>query len=346
MQSTGPSLDCYLAQRWNKLDPSLPEASMHVGLLGSNAANGYASVSWKGPAVVNGRERDPVRVFDALFAGKTGTPVAAGPEAEKARRERLRVLDFTFKDIERFRKRLGSEDRALLENHLQSVSARRKQIEALGAPSSGGSSCKTTAPGTVATAEANTGAVSKVMLDLVFDAMRCNVARSFAFTFFDSNAYDTFFTWLKDRRPEFGQKGLKVSEFPEPHYHSLAHGGGRDLGKALYDEANKWQLEQMAYLLKKLEETPEGAGSMLDSTLVLWTDMFSSGGGHNVFRVPWVLAGNVDGYFRTGRHVVTAKDVAVNGLFVSIANALGLPPPDNVFGDAKFGRGELATLKA
>jgi hypothetical protein len=61
--------------------------------------------------------------------------------------------------------------------------------------------------------------------------------------------------------------------------------------------------------------------------------------------MPWFMAGNVDRSFATGRHVKTADRAAQNGLFVAIANALGVPPPGQVFGDPKFGSGELPGLR-
>jgi hypothetical protein len=62
--------------------------------------------------------------------------------------------------------------------------------------------------------------------------------------------------------------------------------------------------------------------------------------------MPWFMAGNANGYFKTGRHVATGRDVAQNGRFVSILHAFGLVPPDDTFGDPKFGLGELPGLRA
>jgi hypothetical protein len=57
------------------------------------------------------------------------------------------------------------------------------------------------------------------------------------------------------------------------------------------------------------------------------------------------MAGNAGKHFKTGRHVVVGKDVAPNGLFVAIANAMGVAPANGVFGNAKFGSGEMAGLR-
>src|SRR5262249_44010066 len=57
---------------------------------------------------------------------------------------------------------------------------------------------------------------------------------------------------------------------------------------------NKWYCEQMAYLAKRLAETPEpgGEGSLLDNTLVVWTNELGKGNSHTLDNIPWVLVGN------------------------------------------------------
>jgi len=57
---------------------------------------------------------------------------------------------------------------------------------------------------------------------------------------------------------------------------------------------NKWYCEQMAYLAKRLSETPEpgSTGSLLDNTLIVWTNELGKGNSHTLDNIPWVLVGN------------------------------------------------------
>lgn len=83
---------------------------------------------------------------------------------------------------------------------------------------------------------------------------------------------------------------------------------------------------------------------MLDTTLALWADSLANGQGHTVNRLPCILAGDANGYFKSGRHLSLPADTAINALFVSITEAMGVPPPSGIFGNSRFRTGALAGL--
>lgn len=80
-----------------------------------------------------------------------------------------------------------------------------------------------------------------------------------------------------------------------------------------------------AYLLKKLETTPEPGqkGSMLNHTLVIWTNELGKGNSHTLNNIPFVLAGNGFG-FRMGRSM-DCENNAHNRFLISLAHAVGHP---------------------
>ena len=104
---------------------------------------------------------------------------------------------------------------------------------------------------------------------------------------------------------------------------------------------NKWFCEQLAYLAKRLAETPEpgGPGSLLDNTLILWTNELGKGNSHTLDDIPFVLVGNgLD--FKMGRSVKYPK-VAHNRLLLALAHGMG--HPIDKFGDPAFcGQGPLS----
>ena len=77
--------------------------------------------------------------------------------------------------------------------------------------------------------------------------------------------------------------------------HGLAHNEADPAARANLTICHRWYAGEMAYLLDKLEAIPEGDGTMLDHTLVVWMNEMGTGGTHGLERTPWVLAGNVDG---------------------------------------------------
>jgi len=85
---------------------------------------------------------------------------------------------------------------------------------------------------------------------------------------------------------------------------------------------------------------------MLDNTLVLWLDSLSDGGGHNINRLPMMLAGNVNRRLRQGRHIQMAANTAANGVWAAIAEVVGTPTANGGFGNPKFDLRAKAAIMA
>jgi len=86
---------------------------------------------------------------------------------------------------------------------------------------------------------------------------------------------------------------------------------------------NKWYCEQLAYLAKRLSETPEpgGQGTLLDNTLIVWTNELGQGNSHTLDNIPFVLVGGGAG-FKMGRSVKYER-VPHNRLLLSLSHAYG-----------------------
>ena len=122
-----------------------------------------------------------------------------------------------------------------------------------------------------------------------------------------------------------GQAKMNWLDIEDPH-HTLSH--EPDKNQNAYEKLiriNTWFAEEFAYLLKKLESTPEPGqkGNMLDHTLVVWTNELGKGNTHTLNHIPFVLAGNGLG-FRMGRSLwCDPKNNAHNSLLLSLAHAFG-----------------------
>ncbi len=86
---------------------------------------------------------------------------------------------------------------------------------------------------------------------------------------------------------------------------------------------------------------PEGDGTVLDNTVVLWCNELSDGRFHTHQNMPWLLAGSAGGYFRTGRYMQYANK-SHNDLLLSLCHAMGVE--DETFGDPSFCSGPLSGL--
>ena len=121
-------------------------------------------------------------------------------------------------------------------------------------------------------------------------------------------------------------------------HHELSHKPDNDeKSQEKLTKINKWYCEQLAYLAKRLAETPEpgGEGSLLDNTLIVWTNELGKGNSHTLDNIPFVLVGNgLD--FKMGRSLKFKKRPA------QPAPALARPrlrPPLERFGNPEMSAG-------
>jgi hypothetical protein len=128
---------------------------------------------------------------------------------------------------------------------------------------------------------------------------------------------------------------------PDGH-HDLSHLGDGD--QSMVDKItsiNEWYSEEVKYLLDAMAAVPEGDGTMLDNSIVLWGNELSRGNSHGNHPVPFVLFGGGGGVLQTGRYL-QYDDVIHNRMLVSICNLMGLDI--STFGDQDNGSGGLPGL--
>ena len=121
--------------------------------------------------------------------------------------------------------------------------------------------------------------------------------------------------------------------------HDLSHGSSRTEQQKVY----RWYAEQFAYLLGKLQAVPEGAGTMLDNTVVLWFSEFGNSSSHSLSNLMWFVMGNVGGFLKQGQ-VLKFPGRSVSDIHVTLGNAFGIQ--ERTFGDPAFSTGPIAPLIA
>jgi hypothetical protein len=120
-----------------------------------------------------------------------------------------------------------------------------------------------------------------------------------------------------------GQAKMRWLGVDEGH-HELSHKPDNEQeSQDKLTRINRWFCEQLAYLAERLAATPEpgGKGTLLDNTLIVWTNELGKGNSHTLDDIPFVLVGNgLD--FRMGRSIKFAK-VPHNRLLLSLAHGMG-----------------------
>ncbi len=127
---------------------------------------------------------------------------------------------------------------------------------------------------------------------------------------------------------------------PDGH-HDLSHHGGDPAKQAKILSINRFHVAGLAYLLQKLNSTPDGDGSLLDHSMVLYGSGISDGNSHRHDDLPILLAGKASGTIKPGRHVRCPAETPLTNLYVAMLNRMGANV--NAFGDSTAA---LAALEA
>jgi hypothetical protein len=300
------------------IGPLVRIPSMQLGIDGGDSAgdcdSGYScayarNISWASetqplPKVVN-----PSVVYDQLFGGFD--PEATAAELAKRKKYRSSVLDYVTAEAKSLSPKLGASDRAKLDEYLTGVYELGKKIEKLGT----GPMCTSIPepPSSLPYAEHVT-----MMSDLMVLAMQCDATRIISFMM--SNAGS-------GRSYEFiGVSGA---------HHEISHHQNVQENFDKLTTINTWEVEQLAYLLGKMDAIDEGGVTMLDNSIVFFSSEIEDGNSHSHYNMPIVVAGKGGGALQSGRHVAFEGDRPVSDLFVTLLNALDLP--DKSFGDDSTG---------
>lgn len=315
-----------------------------VGNLTKFSSLQFAGLPWEGTppqdriAYADGfalqQERDPVVMFEKLFGG-FAAPAASGsmpdPAAEERKAREKSVLDFLKTEITTLQTMTSSGEKPILDVHLDSLRELEKQLTQ-----------SATAAGTACAAPVQTGITkgqfvaegvsdprlaAKLQLDLLYQAINCDLSRVATFQWATSVETTALYNWV----PGFNAA-------PDMH-HGYQHEHESPEQEAAFQQIQTWYADQMAGFVARLKATSEGGGSILDNSVVMITSEFSNGT-HVHSPLPMFLVGRAGGAFQKMGQTVDAKWVAHNDLLLSLANAMGVPL--TTIGEASLVSGPLA----
>ena len=285
-------------------------------------SGGKARMVFQGPSQPVPPEEDPYNAFTRIFGGVAGsTPT----EVDATLMRRRSVLDHVRQDLNRTRDRLGAADRSRLDLHASAIRGIETQLDRTSTLT-----CDVPTLGDRIDHDDpdNFAVVARLQIDLLVAALACDLTRVATLQFSRASG-NPIYPWL-------GIRG---------EHHTLSHEGDDNLdARDKLTRINHWYAEQFAYMLGKLDEIPEGSGTMLDNTVILWGNELGQGNTHSAEGVPYVLAGNADGYFRTGRYVELrgSAEIPHNNVLLTLCHAMGVPL--STFGNPDYCTGPIARL--
>jgi len=325
--ATGISLDQYLA---GKIGGQTKLRSIECGIQVEPYYKAFASLSYRDSLAPIMPENSPYRVFDRLFRSGPEQSGSGNATTQESLEDRQRLLESASKDLEALRKRLPADDRLKMEAHIQAVREVGHSLTT-GAGIASGRSCQKPDLGAPLDIEKNSNipALGKMHMDLLAMALACDLTRVATIQFGKAGSNHRF-TWLG---PEFATDPLLNSFCQARGFHALAHRETDPESRAKIVRINTWYAEQFAYFLNKLASIPEGGGSVLDQTAVIWVNELGSGGTHTHEKVPWVIGGNAGGFLKSGQ-LLSYPGEPHNRLLLTLCHAMGVATDS--FGDPDY----------
>jgi hypothetical protein len=328
----GASVDYVIAQAVN------PGGRAALNLLVGNVGNSglaYSSYSGAGNAIAG--INNPWNAY-ADFMNLGGTAMGGSDAADRILRRRQSVLDLVsdqFDDLKRGP--LSADDKSKLDAHFTAI----RELE-MGMMNETGLSCmsadvntraaKYEGDGRLAGSQAEYPIVADLQVDIIALALACDATRV-ATLQFGGGAGGPIFTW----------DGMSH----EYNHHKLSHGKVRDdcFGDDTSDgcanvdgyenmlfDIDVWHAKRFARLLQKLDAYKEADGkSVLDNSMIMYTNELSDGKGHSFMNLPYILAGSMGGTFKQNEYVLLGEGTSYddqkaphNKLLNTIVNGMGI----------------------
>ncbi len=299
--------------------------SLEIGLEEPNLAgdcdSGYScaytnTISWRTPTTPNPMEVNPRAVFERLFGdGETTDPKAR----LKMLNEERSLLDFVRGDVARLQPSLGARDKGKLDEYLDGIRDIERRIQRAEQQS---------ATVKVPLLERPSGIPdefeehAKLMSDLMVMAYQTDMTRVVSFMM----------------AREGSNRSYRSIGVPDGH-HSVTHHQNDPEKIAKTMKIDELHVKTFGYLLSKMDATPDGDGTLLDHTMLLFGSSISDGNAHTHHDLPLVLAGGASRNIKGGRHIRYAAETPMNNLLLTMLDKAGIPA--ETLGDAT---GELDQL--
>jgi hypothetical protein len=302
----GTSVDQFFAQKYGQ-DTAIPSLQLCIENVdqAGGCSYGYScvytdSISWASPEDPLPMVRDPRAVFDMLFG------VGATPQERAERRSEDRsILDWIREDMSRLRNTLGNADRARLNDYLEDIYEIERRIKRVEAQNSTGEPREL--PGAPIGVPDSFEEHIKLMFDLQALAFASDITRVFAFKLGRDASNRVF-----------AESGTSTG------FHSASHHGDREDRVTAFARINRYHISMLPYFLDKLKRTPDGDGTLLDNTLVLYGSPMGNSNVHNHKRCPLFLAGHAGGKLKGGLHLKAPDGTPMANAMLTVGNMLGL----------------------
>ena len=301
----GTTVDQIAAQQLGR-ETQLPSLELAMDMMQTvgQCDNGYACVyqnnlSWASPTTPLPAEAHPRMVFETLF-GEGGSMA----DRRAALRKRASLLDWITEDIASLKRKLGPGDQARVSQYLDTVREVERRIQKAETDAADNPLPDLDRPLGVPAAYADH---ARLMFDLQVLALQGDITRVITFQLARETSGRTY--------PEIG--------VPDPH-HPLSHHGNDPAKVARMAKINQFHVSLFAYYLERLKATPDGNGSLLDHSLILYGSGMGNPNIHDHTNLPILVAGGAAGGMKGGRHLRYEKPTPLANLHLTLLDKVGV----------------------
>lgn len=310
----GISMDQIIAQETRKytqlasLEMSLESGETGEGGDGADSEAFLNTLSWRSETTPLPSENNPRKIFERLFGESDSTDAE---ERLRLMREDRSILDVVTDQVARLSRDLGAGDQRKLDEYLSAIRDVERRLR-LAEDSKAMDLPEMERP---AGMPSDYEEHAKLMFDLQVLAYQSDMTRVVTFS-------------MAREKSERAYREIGLQE----GHHALTHHGGNSSMIAKCEQLETYHSRQFAYFLDRMRSTPEGDGSLLDHSIVLYGSSLSDGNAHSRRNLPIVLAGGGSGRIKSGRHLRAAKDTPLTNLFLTIMEMSGVAVEN--FGDS------------
>jgi uncharacterized protein DUF1552 len=285
-------------------DTPLPSLELMIEEAGLSCGEGLScayrnTISWQNETSPLPMQNNPQVLFEQLFGD------GANDAQRAARRSQaLSLLDSVTEQISGLNRTLPASDRERMDRFVTDVREIERRIQQSGERVAS----NVTLPGKPAGIPEDIEEHIKLMYDLLALAWQTEITRT-----------TTFMMAKELSNAVYPKSSIRDS------FHTLSHHSNNENSKARFAVLNRYHVGLFAYFVDKLSKIPDGEGTLLDHSLVLYGSGMSDGNSHNHDPLPIVLAGHAGGTLQGNRHILQKQLTPMSNLLVAILEKLGCP---------------------
>lgn len=292
-------------------DTPLPSLELMIEEASLNCGEGLScayrnTLSWQNETSPLPTQNNPQALFEQLFGDG-----ASDAQRSARRTQALSLLDSVTEQIRGLDRALPAADRERLDRFVTDVREIERRIEQSAARVDGHVELPRKPGGVPEDVEEHI----KLMYDLIAIAWQTEISR-----------ISTFMLAKELSNAVYPKSGIRDS------FHILSHHSNNEDNKARFAVLNRYHTGLFAYFLDKLGKLPDGDGTLLDHSLILYGSGMSDANSHNHDPLPILLAGKAGGAVKISGHVRQPQLTPMSNLLLGILGKLGCP--DERFGDS------------